>query len=222
MILDNVNLESLPGWIDELKHLDFLSLSNNKIEFLPDSIVDLNYLGILDLSHNIISSLPESFGRMEFQYLFLSDNNLSTLPFSFLEIDAGEIDLAENLLDHDPDLKTRFIIERLKSIHDNIDVELPKFEFEFGERDDKLITRINDLIHDYYQLRFVSPEDMYDSERKHEQIRFELINIGYTTIDFLIDVSLTGEDLIKPVAEEILDFILSDIEPNWREIVLHE
>lgn len=222
LILDNVNLKSLPGWIDELKHLDFLCLSNNKLESLPNSIVNLKYLGVLDLSNNIITDLPESFGHMEFQILNLSYNNLSTLPFSFLEINADEIYLSENPLNDNPDLRTRFIIERLKSIYNNIDIELSKFKFEFEERDDHLGIRINDLIHDYYQLRFVSPEDIYDSERKQKQIRFELINIGYTTIDFLIDVFLTGDDVIKPVAEEILDFILSDIEPKWKEIVLNE
>ena len=75
----------------------------------------MKYLGVLDLANNIITDLPESFGHMEFQILFLSGNNLSTLPFSFLEINADEIYLSENLLNDDPDLRTRFIIERLKS-----------------------------------------------------------------------------------------------------------
>lgn len=222
LILDNTSLESLPEWINELKHLDFLCLNNNKLENLPESLVNLNYLGILNLSHNRISYLPELFGKMEFQMLFLSNNNLTTLPFSFLEIDADEIYLAENPLEKNPDLRTRFIIERLRSIHDNIDINLPKFKFEFEERDEKLVRRINDLIHEYYQLRFVSPEDMFNSERKQQQICFEMINMGYVSIDFLIDVFLMGGDLIKPAAEDILNFILCDIEPKWKEIVSHE
>ncbi len=102
------------------------------------------------------------------------------------------------------------------------DINFPKFKFEFEERDEKLVRRIDDLIEEYYQLRFVSPEDILNSERKQQQICFEMINMGFVSIDFLIDVFLMGGELIKPASEEILDFILSDIEPNWREIVLHE
>jgi hypothetical protein len=222
LILDNANLKSIPDWIDELKHLDFLCLSNNRIEFLPDSIVNLNYLGILDLSHNIISDLPISFGNMEFQILNLVNNNLCTLPFSFLEINADDINLANNFFEGNPDLRTRYIIERLKSIRDNIDIELPKFEFEFGVREEKIVNRINDLYHEYYQFNFVSTEDFYYSEKKQEQICYELIDIGYVTIDFLIDEFLQGYDSMKPIAEEILDFILGDIEQDWRTMILQK
>ena len=221
LTLENVGLKKIPDWINELKNLDFISFYGNELEELPRSFADLNYLGILDLSNNSLSSIPESFGFMEFQFLNLKNNQIKTIPLSFLNIEVDEIYLEGNPFEKTPDLKTRFIIESLKR-RDKIDIDLPKFKFEFEERDEKLVRRIDDLIEEYYQLRFVSPEDMLNSERKQQQICFEMINMGYVSIDFLIDVFLMGDDLIKTAAEEILDFILCDIEPKWKEIVSHE
>ncbi len=220
LILDNTNLKSIPEWFSKFKHIDFLSFYKNNLKNLPENFVDFNYLEVLNLSHNNISFLPESTGNMDFQYLYLSNNNLQTLPFSFVNI-SGVIELSENPLAENPDLKTRYILSSLKRRYDNVDIDLPKFKFDF-ERDENVIKRIDDLIYDYYQLNIVSPEDMFDSERKQEQICFELITIGYTSIDHLIDVFLGGEHDIKRTAKEILDLILVDIEPNWKDIILNE
>jgi len=221
LILDHTNLKSIPEWFNELKRLDFLSLYKNNLKKLPDNFSQLEFAGFLDLSYNQISYLPESIGNIDIQYLYLSNNNLQTLPLSFLNIFGG-ITLSENPLAENPDLKTRYIISSLKRRHDNVDIDLPKFKFEDEETEETVINRIDDLIEDYYQQNFVSPEDMLDSERKKEQICFDLIAIGYTTIKYLLDVFIGGESFIKPIAKEILDFILVDIEPNWKDIVFNE
>ena len=222
LILDNINLKSLPEWFSEFKHLDFLSFYKNNLKSLPDNFSNLDFIGVLDLSYNKISYLPESFGNIELQHLFLSNNNLRTLPFSFLNI-FGSITLSENPLAENPDLKTRYILSSLKRRHDNIDIALPKFKFEDEERDESVINRIDDLIDDYYQLYFVSPKEFLEMERWQDKISYELIDIGYTSIDRLLDDEfLMSDPEIQYVAEEILHFILCNIEPDWKEKVTCE
>ena len=222
LILDDTNLKSIPEWFSEFKHLDFLSFHKNDLNNIPFNFSQLDFTGVLDLSYNEIYFLPESFGNMELQYLDLSNNNLQTLPFSFLKI-FGSITLSENPLIVNPDLKTRYIISSLKRRNDNIDIDLPKFKFEFEERDENVINRIDDLINDYYQNNLVSSEAFLEKERQQDKICYELIDISYTSIDRLLDDEfLSGNPEIQSIIEEILNFILCDIEPDWKEIVTRE
>ncbi len=224
LVLSHVELKDLPDWITDINHLGFLCLSDNYLSKLPERFVDLNYLDILDLSNNNISFLPESFGFMEFQILFLNGNKLATLPFSFLNIKANEIYLNGNPLEREPDLKTRYIIEVIHKFDPYlIDIELPEFIFEFEQRDKDKIDKINKLIEEYYSLYSITSEEFLESERWQDKICYELIEIGYTSIDRLLDDEfLLGDLEIQYVAEEILRFILCDIEPNWKEIVTRE
>ncbi len=222
LIIDDANLKSIPDWFSKLKHLDFLSFYKNELNNLPNNFTQLDFTGVLDLSYNEIYSLPESFGNIELQHLYLSNNNLQTLPFSFLKMN-GFITLNENPLIVNPDLKTRYILSSLKRRHDTIDVDLPKFKFEFGERDEIVINRIDDLIDDYSQKNLVFSEEFLEMEGWQHKIGYELIEIGYTSIDRLLDDDfLIGNPEIQSIAEEILDFILCDIEPNWKKIVTCE
>ena len=221
LVLEHVDLEKMPNWITEIKNLGFLCLSGNKLSYFPENFVDLSYLDVLDLSYNKIALLPDLFGVMEFQILNLSDNNLTTLPFSFLNINADEIYLAGNPLEKEPDLKVRYIIEKINKFHPYlIDIVLPEFNFEFEDRDEEKIDRINKLIEEY---DIITSEEFLEAERWQDKICHELIEIGYTSIDRLLDDDFLLDDPeIQYVAEEILRFILCDIEPNWKEIVTCE
>ncbi len=218
--LENVGLKKIPDWINELK-LDFLCLNGNELEELPNSITDLNYLGILDLSNNSLSSIPESLGNMGFQFLNLDNNQLKTIPLSFLNIEVDELELQGNPFVKNPNLRMRFIIESLKR-RGKIDIDLPKFKFEFGAKNGEISDKVEDLIHDYRDLNIVDPGEMWRNQEKQEKICYEILDLGYSALDYLIDVYLMGYIEIQPIAGEIIDFILCDIEPNWREIILNE
>ncbi len=222
LILDNINLKSIPEWFSKFKYLDFLSFYKNNLKNLPENFSDLDFTGVLDLSYNNISYLPESFGDIEPQHLNLSNNNLQTLPFSFLNI-FGDITLSENPFAENPDLKTRYIVSSLKRRNNNIDIDLPKFKFDVEEKDENVIKRIDDLIDEYHQLNYISLQEFIETERRQSKIFYELIEIGYTSIDRLLDDEfLNGDPEIQYVTEEILHFILCDIEPDWKEIVTCE
>ena len=214
LCIKNVGLKKIPNWIIDFNHLDFLSFYGNDLEELPKNIGDLNYLGIFELSNNSLSSIPESLGNMQIESLDLRNNQLKNIPLSFLNIDVSELELRGNPLEINPDLKTRFIIERL----DSIDIVLPKFEFKFEtEKKNKIISdKVEDLIDKYYKLNFIDIDEMWISEQKQEKIRYEILELGLPALDYLIDAYLMGYNEMQSIAEEIIDFILVDIEPNWK------
>lgn len=206
LTLENVGLKKIPDWINDLKNLDFLSFIDNELEELPKSMADLNYLGILDLNNNSLSSIPEFLGNMGFQYLFLKNNQIKTIPFSFLNIEVDELELQGNPLEKNPDLKTRFIIESLKR-RDKIAIDLPKFNFKFETKNDDVSQKVEDLIQEYYELNFVDPDEIWHNQQKQEKICYDIIDIGFPAIDYLIDVYMMGNKEMQPIAGEIIDFI---------------
>jgi len=216
LVVHRTSLEEIPNFINEFKHLDFLMVSNNKLKFIPESMTKFDYLVVLDLCSNELSVLPESFGKIGFQLLWLENNNLETLPMSILNMDAEEVSLKGNPLGEFPDLKTRYIIGLLKSKNVSVDIRLSKIEFKVLTKNANLINELKNLVNNYFKLKCSNEEEEWVIEMRLENICHKLVELGYPSLHYLFDQYLNGLEDIKPIAEEILDLILENIEPEWR------
>ncbi len=218
LVLYDAGLKEFPEIICEMESLDFLDLSGTDIEYLPESIKDLDGIQVLDLSNNNINMLPKSMGTMEFGYLFLTNNNIISIPESFKNIHIiSSLELDGNPVISNPDLRSRYILSYLETEDIFYDFKLPEISFKNIETDEKSRTKAEDMIYDYHQLNICKPSETYINTIKQDRIIDELIDIGYTAVDFLINEWLMGYEDIKPIAEEILDLILLNIAPDWRE-----
>ena len=81
LLLNQIELDSLPEAIGELGKLRELHVRNNGLRSLPQSIGMLTNLEVLDLSFNMLSSLPDSLATLKkLRVLNLFCNSLTELP----------------------------------------------------------------------------------------------------------------------------------------------
>jgi Leucine-rich repeat (LRR) protein len=81
LLLNQLNLTSLPAEIGELINLKYLELSNNKLSSLPPEIGNLVELHAFYLDENNLTTLPPEIGNLvELHAFYLDENNLTTLP----------------------------------------------------------------------------------------------------------------------------------------------
>ena len=59
LILNGLNIDTLPDSFEKFKNLNWVDLSENRLETLPDSISKLKKLRRITLTNNSINSLPE-------------------------------------------------------------------------------------------------------------------------------------------------------------------
>lgn len=75
------NLQDLPQWLFDLKHLEVLDLYGNNFFTLDERISDLPKLRLLNLEVNWLTELPSSIGDFQsLVRLIVSANDLVTLP----------------------------------------------------------------------------------------------------------------------------------------------
>lgn len=79
--LDNIELESLPPEIFELKWIKRLTARNNNIRVIPKKIKELHLLREIDLSNNKITFLPKIISELkDLEEINLNDNNIREFP----------------------------------------------------------------------------------------------------------------------------------------------
>jgi len=79
--LSNNGLINLPSWIGDLENLEVLTVTDNEISNLPSEIQKLKKLRHLDLSNNKLSKLPTWIGNLRsLEKLYINDNAIKNLP----------------------------------------------------------------------------------------------------------------------------------------------
>lgn len=124
------HLQSIPPWLFDAKHMNFLRLDHNDLLWLPDegpeSSSETN-LACLDLSHNRLSALPDWIGDVAGVFrLDLSYNLFSSVPECVCRI-AGltHLDLSGNHLQLLPETMSGLVELQSLGLESNYLVEVP-------------------------------------------------------------------------------------------------
>jgi Leucine-rich repeat (LRR) protein len=101
---DNIELSEIPSWIDSLRELEEIVISNGKIASLPDAFLSLVALKRLDISQNKLGELPEEIGRLHsLEEVDVHENKLRVIPESIFSLTSLRIlDASHNLIESMP------------------------------------------------------------------------------------------------------------------------
>ncbi|MFX1286071.1 MAG: hypothetical protein ACFFB5_20675 [Promethearchaeota archaeon] len=137
------NLKKLPETFGQLRQLKYLVLSKNNLEVLPDSFNLLTNLEDVRLRENNLKKLPEELSGLEnLEVLDLGQNNLTSLPESLCTLPKlGSLTLDNNSLASLPD--NLYQLENLTylDVNSNTLKELPD---SFGKLTNLNVFKAND------------------------------------------------------------------------------
>lgn len=120
-------IESVPGELFQMQHLETLDLHDNRITSLPDGAEGLRSLKVLLLRGNMITMLPSDFGGTKSLILLdLAKNRLQRLPESIGQLaNLRTLILSENPIDELPSEIGRVRLEWIDLDKTGV-VELPR------------------------------------------------------------------------------------------------
>lgn len=97
LIIEFLDLKSIPDFVFEMDNLELLSLDNNKIIGIPDEIEKLQKLEYLSLRDNKLRYLPSTMSNLSnLKRLDVSVNLLQILPHWLEDLNLKELSFEDN------------------------------------------------------------------------------------------------------------------------------
>lgn len=104
LLLNNLDLKSIPSSVFKFRYLENLYLDHNKLNMIPKEILNLKNLQSLSFSHNFFEKLPDILRELySLSILIFSNNPLYEIPnwienlFQLVEIHMGPLKKYKNL-----------------------------------------------------------------------------------------------------------------------------